>query len=96
MPAVQYRSMEHAVAGKGRWGYYKRIEYQANRGDELMLTTNEGTAPWPLRLVIQAHIFNHEDLDRFTSGVMALYEELRGEQGENEVRSPSSVVPFKR
>lgn len=96
MPAIEYRSMAHAVAGKGRWGYYKRIEYRAERGDEMLISTEVGPAPWPLRIMVQAHIFNHEDLDRFTTGVMALYEELRGEHGENEMRSPSSVIPFKR
>lgn len=96
MPVLEYRSIAHAVAGKGRYGYYKSLEYTTDRGDEALLKTVTGEQFWPLRLVVQVHIFNHEDLDKFTKGVLDLYEQLRGERGENELRSPSSIVPFKR
>lgn len=97
MPFIRYRELRDAVAdtnNKNRYGYYEHLEHLGRSG-LMVIDTKRTDRPWPLYVSVKVPVFNHEDLQKLTDGVMDLFDGLRGENAEAERVSPSESQPFK-
>jgi hypothetical protein len=91
---VNYRCAAHAVTSiNDKYGYYRSIVYNSKKTGKISFRTELPTKnEWPLDVYVKVTLHNHEDLTRFTDIVLDAFDSLRGEFGEKEVRSPSSIV----
>jgi hypothetical protein len=94
---IKYRCAAHHVTSiNDKYGYYKSIEYKhKKRGWIQFETENLNDKEWPLRVYVAFDVSNHEDLTRITDAILDVFDSTRGEFGEHEVRSPSSIILLK-
>lgn len=93
---IHYREHSHAVTMNDRYGYYQTLQYQSIHNGPVNIQTlmppAPSTAMWPVTLRIELTIHNHEDLTRMTDHILDAVDSLRGEFGEKEAISPSSLM----
>lgn len=88
---LHYREWPHAVAGRGKYGYFHTLLYRQPKRREIIRMETELTGKeWPLFLKVKLPVHNYEDMEFIVDGILDLFDSLRGEHGEDEVISPSS------